>query len=160
LAREGARIMPRAGESIDGPHPYVGLLRDRAIRTLWAGQALSDAGSELYRLGAIWLAVGIAGADAAWLPIAQSTAMLAFAVGAGAVVDGLSARKVMIWADLIRAAVTAVLVAAAFTIGLSLPLLIGAGVVLSGVQAVFDPALQAVVPRLMPDPHRLRALNG
>jgi len=131
-----------------------------AFRTLWAGQALSDAGSELYRLGAIWLAVGIAGADAAWLPIAQSTAMLAFALGAGAVVDGLSARKVMIWADLIRAAVTAVLVAAAFTIGLSLPLLIGAGVVLSGVQAVFDPALQAVVPRLMPDPHRLRALNG
>ena len=38
-------------------HPYVGLLRDPAIRTLWAGQALSDAGTELYRLGAIWLAV-------------------------------------------------------------------------------------------------------
>ena len=52
------------------------------------------------------------------------------------------------------------MVAAAFTIGLSLPLLIAAGVVSSGVQAVFDPALQAVVPRLMPDPHRLRALNG
>ena len=141
-------------------HPYIGLLKDRGILTLWAGQALSDAGSELYRLGAIWLAVGMAGADAAWLPIAQSAAMLAVALGAGAVIDGMSARKVMIWADLIRAAVTAAVVLAAFTIGLSLPLLICAGVVLSGVQAVFDPALQAVVPRLMPDPHRLRALNG
>ena len=141
-------------------HPYIGLLRDRTILTLWAGQALSDAGSELYRLGAIWLAVGMAGADAAWLPIAQSAAMLAVALGAGALIDGISARKVMIWADLIRAAVTAAVVLAAFTIGLSLPLLICAGVVLSGVQAVFDPALQAVVPRLMPDPHRLRALNG
>ena len=141
-------------------HPYIGLLTDRTILTLWAGQALSDAGSELYRLGAIWLAVGMAGADAAWLPIAQSAAMLAVALGAGALIDGLSSRKVMIWADLIRAAVTAAVVVAAFTIGLSLPLLIAAGVVLSGVQAVFDPALQAVVPRLMPDPHRLRALNG
>ena len=152
--------MSRAAKGPDGAHPYVGLLRDRSVRTLWAGQALSDAGSELYRLGAIWLAVGMAGADAAWLPIAQSAAMLAFALGAGALVDGLSARRVMIWADLIRAAVAAAVVVAAFTIGLSLPLLIAAGVVLAGIQAVFDPALQAVVPRLMPEPHRLRALNG
>jgi hypothetical protein len=152
--------MPRAeGESGDA-HPYIGLFKDPGVRTLWAGQALSDAGSELYRLGAIWLAVGIAGADAAWLPIAQSAAMLAFALGAGAVVDGLSARKVMIWADLARAAVSGAVVVAAFTIGISLPLLIAAGVLLAGIQAVFDPALQAVVPRLMPDPHRLRALNG
>ena len=149
--------------TVGGPspgHPYVGLLKDRGVRTLWAGQALSDAGSELYRLGAIWLAVRMAGVDAAWLPIAQSAAMLAFALGAGAVVDGLSSRKVMIWADLARAAVSALVVLAAFTIGLSLPLLIAAGVALSGIQAIFDPALQAVVPRLMPDPHRLRALNG
>src|SRR6185312_7025256 len=119
-------------------HPYVGLLRDRGVLTLWAGQALSDAGSELYRLGAIWLAVKMAGADAAWLPIAQSAAMLAFALGAGAVVDGLSARKVMIWADLVRAVVSGAVVIAAFTIGLSLPLLIAAGLLLSGIQAIFD----------------------
>lgn len=141
-------------------HPYIGLFKDPGVSTLWAGQALSDAGSELYRLGAIWLAVGLAGADAAWLPIAQSAAMLAFALGAGAVVDGLSARKVMIWADITRAAVSGAVVMAAFTIGLSLPLLIAAGVLLAGIQAIFDPALQAVVPRLAPDPHRLRALNG
>ena len=153
---EGERI--KSGKV--GGHPYIGLLRDRGILTLWAGQALSDAGSELYRLGAIWLAVGIAGADAAWLPVAQSVAMLAVALGAGALIDGLSARKVMIGADLIRAAVSAAVVVAAFTIGLSLPLLIAAGVVLAGIQAVFDPALQAVVPRLAPEPHRLRALNG
>ncbi len=152
--------MSRTAEAPGGGHPYFGLLRDRSVRTLWAGQALSDAGSELYRLGAIWLAVRMAGADAAWLPIAQSAAMLAFALGAGAVVDGLSSRKVMIWADLVRAVVSGAVVVAAFTIGLSLPLLIAAGVLLSGIQAIFDPALQAVVPRLMPDPHRLRALNG
>ncbi len=141
-------------------HPYLGLLGDRRVLTLWGGQALSDAGSELYRLGAIWLAVGMAGADAAWLPIAQAAAMLAFALGAGAVVDGLSARKVMIAADLIRAAVSGAVVVASFTIGLNLWVLILAGVVLAGIQAVFDPTLQAVIPRLMPEPHRMRALNG
>lgn len=152
--------MVRAVRRLGGGHPYVDLLKDGGVRTLWAGQALSDAGSELYRLGAIWLAVGIAGADAAVLPIAQSAAMLAFALGAGAVVDGLSARRVMIWADLIRAAVSGAVVIAAFTVGLSLPLLVAAGVLLAGVQAVFDPALQSVIPRLAPEPHRLRALNG
>lgn len=152
--------MSRAAEGVGEAHPYIGLLKDRSVRTVWAGQALSDAGSELYRLGAIWLAVGMAGADAAWLPIAQSAAMLAVALGAGAVVDGLSSRKVMIWTDLIRAVVSGLVVVAAFTVGLSLPLLVAAGVVLAGLQAVFDPALQAVVPRLMPEPHRLRALNG
>ncbi len=70
----------QADEARRGPPPYIGLLKDRSVRTLWAGQALSDAGSELYRLEAIWLAVGIAGADTAWLPIAQSAAMLAFAL--------------------------------------------------------------------------------
>src|SRR5947207_8190696 len=113
LWARGDRIMQGATEETSRAHPYIGLFKDGGVRTLWAGQALSDAGSELYRLGAIWLAVGIAGADAAWLPVAQSAAMLAFALGAGAVVDGLSARKVMIAADLIRAAVTAAVVAAA-----------------------------------------------
>lgn len=141
-------------------HPYVGLLSDADVRTLWGGQALSDAGSELYRLGAIWLAVKLAGPDAAWLPIAQSAAMFAFALGAGALVEGLRPRRVMIGSDLLRAAVSGAVVLAAFTVGLSLPVLILAGVALSGVQAVFDPALQAVVPRLAPDLHRLRALNG
>ncbi|WP_309605251.1 MFS transporter [Phenylobacterium sp.] len=152
--------MWRAAKGTGEAHPYIALFKDPGVRTLWAGQALSDAGSELYRLGAIWLAVGMAGADAAWLPVAQSAAMLAFALGAGAVTDGLSARKVMIWSDLTRAAVSAAVVVAAFTVGLSLPVLIAAGVLLAGFQAVFDPALQAAVPQLMPDPHRLRALNG
>ncbi len=65
-------------------------------------------------------------------------------------IDGFSLRKVMIWADLLRAAVSALVVVAAFSFGLSLPLLIAAGVLLAGIQGVFDPALQAVVPRLMP----------
>ena len=55
--------MSRAAEGSSRVHPYVGLLKDRSVFTLWAGQALSDAGGELYRLGAIWLAVGMAGAD-------------------------------------------------------------------------------------------------
>jgi hypothetical protein len=44
-----ARGARKSGEA----HPYVGLFKDSAVRTLWAGWALSDAGGELYRLGAI-----------------------------------------------------------------------------------------------------------
>ncbi len=152
--------MWKAAHPSDAAHPYLELFKDRGVRLLWVGQALSDTGSELYRLGAIWLAVNIAGPDAAWLPIAQSTAMLILALGAGAVIDGMSPRWVMIWADIARALVSGAVVLVGMTLGLSLPLLILAGVLLAGLQAVFDPALQAVVPRLMPEPHRLRALNG
>jgi hypothetical protein len=142
--------MARDGLGARAPHPFLDLLKDGKVRTLWSGLALSDIGSELYRLGAIWLAVGIAGADAAWLPVAQSGAQLAVALGAGALIDGMSTRRVMIGADLIRAAVTAIAVTAAFTIGVSLPLLVIAGMILAGLTAVFDPALNAAIPRLVP----------
>jgi hypothetical protein len=49
---------------------------------------------------------------ATWLPIAQSATGPAFALGAGALVDGRGARTVMIWADLARAVVSGAVVVA------------------------------------------------
>ena len=58
-------------------HPYVELLKDRHVRVLWSGLSLSALGSELYRVGAIWLAAELAGPNASLLVTAQSAAVLA-----------------------------------------------------------------------------------
>lgn len=128
--------------------------------TLWGGLTLSSIGSELYGVGAIWLAVSIAGADGSYLATARFAAILTMSVAAGAFVDLVSRRVLLIGSDLIRAGFSAFVVIAAVTDGLTLPALIAASAVLSGFGAVFQPALQSSLPRLLPDPERLRETNG
>src|SRR5712671_3653787 len=99
-------------------HPYIRLLRDRDIRTLWGGLTLSSLGSELYGVGAIWLAVSIAGADGSYLATARFSAILVMSIGAGAFVDSMSRRFVLIGSDLIRAVASLLIVIAAMTYGL------------------------------------------
>ncbi len=105
-------------------HPYIRLLRDRDVCILWGGLTLSAVGSELYGLGAIWLAVGLAGAEGSYLATARFAAVLVMSLGAGAFVDLVSRRVLLIGSDLVRAAFSAVVVVAALAEGLTLPVLI------------------------------------
>lgn len=141
-------------------HPYLRLLQDRDVRVLWGGLTLSAVGSELYGVGAIWLAVGLAGAEGSYLATARFAAVLVTSIGAGAFVDLVSRRVLLIGSDLVRAAFSLFVVGAALTWGLTLPVLILATAVLAGVGAVFQPALQSGLPRLFADPARLRETNG
>ncbi len=141
-------------------HPYLNLLHDRDVRVLWGGLTLSSIGSELYGIGAIWLAVGLAGAEGSYLATARFAAVLVMSIGAGAFVDLVSRRVLLIGSDLVRAAFSLLVVGMAFSWGLTLPILILASAVLAGVGAAFQPALQSGLPRLFPDPARLRETNG
>ena len=144
----------------DKAHPFIALLRDRDVRVLWGGLAFSAVGDELYRVGVIWLAVGLAGADAALLPAAQYAAVLVASLAAGAFADLLRPRTAMIVADLARAVLAVVPVLATAAWGLSLPTLIASSVALAAFGALFSPALLSAVPRLVPDPGCLLAVNG
>ena len=141
-------------------HPYLNLLQDRDVRVLWGGLTLSSIGSELYGIGAIWLAVGLAGAEGSYLATARFAAVLVLSIGAGAFVDLVSRRVLLIGSDLVRAAFSLLVVGMAFSYGLTLPVLIFTSAVLGGVGAVFQPALQSGLPRLLSDPARLRETNG
>lgn len=141
-------------------HPYIRLLQDRDVRILWGGLTLSSIGSELYGIGAIWLAVCLAGAEGSFLATARFAAVLVMSIGTGAFVDLVSRRALLIGSDLVRATFSLLVVGAALTYGLTLPILILASAVLAGVGAVFQPALQSGLPRLFPDPARLRETNG
>lgn len=142
-------------------HPFLVLLRDRDVRVLWAGLALSAIGDELYRVAIIWLAIGLVGTDAALLPAAQYAAVFAASLVAGAFADFLRPRAAMVLADLARAALALAPVVAAAILGSpTLPVLVTSAVALAAFSALFSPALLSGLPRLVPEPGRLLAANG
>lgn len=117
-------------------------------------------GDEVQRMALVWLAIGLVGADAAFLPAAQHAAVLAIGLLGGLFADQYLPRRVMIAAEALRAAIV-LLPLAAWSLGLvSLPILVATAIALAALRALFDPAMQTIVPIVAPDPPRLRGLNG
>lgn len=139
-------------------HPYLDLLRDRRIRVLWTGLALSAIGGELYRVGALWLAAKLAGPNASLLVTAQSAAILAVSILGGPLVETLPRRGFLIGADLLSAAACAAVVIAAAS-GLTFPALVGVSVLLGALGAASRPVFLSSLPALAPE-GGLRAANG
>jgi DHA3 family macrolide efflux protein-like MFS transporter len=140
-------------------HPYVDLLRDRAVRILWSGLTLSAVGGELYRVGAIWLAAELAGPKAALLITAQAAAMLAMSLLAGPVVEPLPRRGLLIACELLQATASLAVVLAAAAAGLTFPMLVTASVILAALGAITRPVFLSSLPGIAPE-GRLRETNG
>jgi hypothetical protein len=117
-------------------------------------------GDEVQRMALVWLAIGLVGADAAFLPAAQHAAVLAIGLLGGAFAGQILPRRIMVAAETLRAALV-LLPLAAWALGLvSLPVLVATAIALAALRALFDPAMQTIVPVVAPDPLRLRGLNG
>jgi len=140
-------------------HPYVALLRDRRVRVLWIGLATSAIGGQLYGVGALWLAAGMAGPNASLMVTAQSAAILAVSILGGPIVEALPRRGFLVGVDLLSAAACAVVVIASAMSGLSFPLLVAVSVVLGAMGAVHRPVFLSSLPALAPS-SELRAANG
>jgi MFS transporter, DHA3 family, macrolide efflux protein len=123
-------------------------LANGPLARLWVGQSLSAIGDQVARMAVIWLSVELAGAGAGFVASAESAAVLVTALFAGAWTERWDARRTMIGADLVRAALALVPVAAWMMGRLDLALLVAPAVILTGLRGVFDPALQASLPRL------------
>lgn len=123
-------------------------LANGPLARLWAGQSLSAIGDQVARMAVIWLSVELAGAGAGFVASAESAAVLVTALFAGAWTERWDARRTMIGADLVRAGLALVPVAAWMMGRLDLALLVAPAVILMGLRGVFDPALQASLPRL------------
>ena len=139
-------------------HPYVALLKDRRISVLWVGLALSLIGSELYRVGAIWLAAELAGPRASLVASAQAAAILAVSVFAGPAIEAMPRGRFLIGSELITGAASAAVVVVALTTGLSFPLLVAASVITAAFGSMGRPVLLSSLPQLAPG--RVREVNG
>ncbi len=136
-------------------------LRNPSTALLWAGLSLSAIGDQLYGVGVGWIGVGLLGARAGYLTSLQFAVLLMAALGIGRWADGWEQRRSMIGADLIRALVLLLVVAAWMAAGTpSATGLVVAIVVLGLCQAVFQPALQTVLPGVVADAAMLPAANG
>ncbi len=136
-------------------------LRRVPVALLWGGLSLSALGDQLYAVALSWIAVGVLGSNAGYLAAVQALIVMAAVLGIGRWADRWDQQHSMICADLARAAVLLVVVALWLTTGgPSAGQLFGAIVVLAIGQAVFQPALQSVLPSLVGKAHLLPAANA
>ena len=141
----------QVGAGTPGPvHRSLAFHRD--FRQLWIGDALGQFGAQLTGLALPVYAVTHLHATA-WemgaLNAAETAAFLIIGLPAGAWVDRMRKRRTLIVADLVRAAVLAVVVGAAVTGHASMSMLYAAGLVLSAATVFFDVAHQSYVPGLV-----------
>ncbi|WP_206447104.1 MFS transporter [Agrococcus sp. KRD186] len=142
--------------------PKGSLWRDGNFLTMWSGQALAQVGSQVTELAIPVLAVLLLHAtefEVGLLNAAGVAAFLVVGLPAGAWIDRMRKRRVMIWADAVRAAALA-----------ALPLLWWAGVLemwhlyavalVVGVATVFfDVSYQSIIPSLV-RPSQIAEANG
>ncbi|MEN0129376.1 MAG: MFS transporter [Brevundimonas sp.] len=132
--------------------PRRSLIHHPDFRRLWTGDALGQLGAQLSYLALPVFAVKHLDATE-WqmgaLTAAETAAFLVIGLPAGAWVDRMRKRRVLIVSDLVRAVVLTIVVLAAFADAATMPLLICAGLVLSAASVFFDVAHQSYVPGLV-----------
>jgi DHA3 family macrolide efflux protein-like MFS transporter len=139
---------------------FLRMLRERHLAVLWVSQVLSAIGDHLYAIAVIWIAVKVAGGGAGLVAAAGTAATLAFGLLGGVYADRCDRRKTMVAVDLLRGAAVLALPLLAWRGALHLWHLGAVSVIVGGLGALFDPALQASLPALAPDRQMLQATNG
>jgi MFS family permease len=130
----------------------VRLLRQPVPLAVWLGQLFSVTGDKLYAMALLWLVLQLTGSAKlmAAVSVAESVpyVLVGFA-GAGLIAHAAKLRA-MITLDLLSAAVIAA-IPLTYLLGVrSIALLVLAAAAASALEALFDPALQSVLPELVP----------
>ena len=156
-------------EPLHDPHfpppdelPGPSVWRNGAFQRVWAAATISIFGSLVTRIALPFVAIILLDADAVGVALVRSMELiagLAFGLVAGAWVDRLRRRPVLIWADLGRAALLGVIPLAWFGGWLSLPLLLLVTLLTAVLTTFFDAADNAYLPTVVPKRDLVRA-NG
>jgi CRP-like cAMP-binding protein/sugar phosphate permease len=150
-------VPPDAGS--DGPGPSTfSVFRKRDFRLLWSAQLVSTIGTALTDLAAGILVFRETQSVAAVGLMFVATAVPTLIVGliAGVFVDRYDRRKIMVIADLLRAAIV---VSIPFLIHVNIVLLYVAVALVSTISQFFNPANDAVLPEVASD-EELAAANS
>ena len=143
---------PAAPEPPSAPPKRRSLIHHADFRRLWTGDALGQLGAQLTGFAIPVFAVQSLHAtewEMGVLGAAEFAAFLVLGLPAGAWVDRMRKRNVLIAADLLRAVVLGAVVIAALAGAASMPLLIGAALLIGACTLFFDVAHQSYVPGLV-----------
>ncbi|WP_125133129.1 MFS transporter [Microbacterium sp. 10M-3C3] len=138
------------------------LWRDRNFLTLWGGQALSQFGAQVTELAIPVLAVLVLSAsewEVGLLGAAQVAAFLIVGLPAGAWIDRMRKRHVMIVADLVRALALATIPVLWLLGVLQIWQLVAVALVMGIATVFFDVSYQSIVPSLV-RPGQIAEANG
>lgn len=141
--------------------PLLAPLAVRDYRFVWLGESVSLLGDQFNTVALAWLVLGLTGSGFALgaILIAASIPRGVFLLVGGVLSDRISPRDLALASNLLRAILTTIV--AGLVIGERVELwhLAAVGVVFGTVDAVFLPAINTLVPRLVPAEH-LAAANA
>ncbi|MCG5054751.1 MAG: MFS transporter [Myxococcales bacterium] len=134
----------------------------RAFGLLWLGQGVSHLGDALFLTAIVFIAIDVTGSKSAagLLSGLKYAPAILFGLFAGALVDRYDRRRVMLWADLLRAVAVGcipLLHATGRLGGASLGLAVFA---LAAGTTLFNPAIKALLPEFTPTRHLTRAISA
>lgn len=136
-------------------------LAERDFRRVWAGESVSLVGDQFHFVALAWLVLTLTGSGLALgtVFIASSIPRAALMLLGGALSDRMAPRSLMLGSNLLRAAVVAVLTVLVVSGRADLWHLVVLGVIFGSVDAIFLPAMNTIVPMLVPS-DRLPAANA
>jgi MFS family permease len=139
----------------------VEILRDRDFRLLWSGQFVSLLGDQFFVVALPWLVLQLAGnalAIGSVLAVSAAPRTIFLLIG-GALIDRFSPRAVMLYSNLGRMALVAVLALLTAAGSVQLWMLYPIAFLLGLGYAFYLPAQSAIIPRMVPD-ERLQVGNA
>src|SRR5205823_4804009 len=149
--------MQHSHEALDRPgglssRGLLSPLRHRDFRVLWAGMAVSLLGDGIFLVAIAWESYALWNAPAALsiVGIGMTVPTVLFLLAGGVVSDRYDRRRVMLWADGIRAVSVGLLAFLVVAGSLEFWELVALVAVYGSGTAFFTPAFEAVVPDLLP----------
>ena len=123
-------------------------LRERDFALLWTGMTVSLLGDGIYLVAVAWQVYDLSNDPTALslVGLSWTVGMVAFLLTGGIVSDRVERRRVMIGADLVRAAVLAAIAALALTGVIEVWHLVALVVLFGAGEAFFGPAFGALIP--------------
>jgi MFS family permease len=127
-------------------------LRQRDFRLLWTGMAVSLLGDGVFIVAIAWQAYAIADRPSAlaYVGLSISLPQVAMLLVGGAVSDRIARRTILMWSDVVRALAVAGLAVLTGADIARLWELYTVGAVIGTATAFASPALEALVPQLVP----------
>jgi MFS family permease len=137
------------------------LHRSPGFRSLLGSSVASAIGGSISGVAVNWVVFRYTGSsiDVAYVGLTGILPGIALGLFAGVFADRYDRRRIMISADLVRMVVMGVLALALYASGFSLILVLAAMTLVYSFSAVFTPASQAIIPRIVPT-GQLEAANG
>jgi len=134
-------------------------LRERDFALLWGGLTISLLGDGIYLVAVAWQVYDLSNTPSALalVGLAWSIGLALFLLTGGVVSDRFDRRRVMIAADLVRAAALVVIGVLAATDNLAIGHLVALVLLYAAGEAFFGPALGAIIPDLVSGPRIVEA---